>query len=133
MTLIRKIASSAKTNNTAAESLLSLHTGKHFDDNHASNITKIISNTANGWKNEMQKLLRAGSTSYSNIGSIILSSANHESFFTKRLQELYPGTKIELLSIDDLLTHVEYDNWTERLRLTGLYAIAIHSMKNHRT
>ena len=43
----------------------------------------------------------------------------------------YPSVSLKLLNLDDLLPQVQYDSHADRLRLTGLYVIAIHSLDNN--
>lgn len=128
-TLVRKIAATTHTDVQAADSLLTLYTAGHMDQAHAKDSTKIIKDIAMGWSSELKKLFAEQSANCPMPATIVVYAFAHDEFFVQALKEIYPTTHTDLLLIESILPYVSFGERAERRRLTGLYAIAIHSMK----
>lgn len=131
-TLVRKIAAAEKTDIQTADSLLTLYTGGHFDETHSKDSMERIKNIGNGWTSELSKILNDNSSAESVIRNmprkILASTWSHDDFFLQAILNAYPKSKPELISIESITPKVAFDLRSERRRLTGLYALAIHIM-----
>jgi hypothetical protein len=127
-TLVRKIAATTKTELGAADSLLTLYESGVMDQTHAKESAKMIKDIAMGWSTELQKLFSEQSTTCPIPSAIVVYAFAHDKFFVQALKDIYPANRIEVLSIESILPYVSYGGRAEHRRLTGLYAIAIHSM-----
>ncbi|MFA6314915.1 MAG: hypothetical protein WC648_00915 [Candidatus Paceibacterota bacterium] len=127
-TMVRNIANVSKIDQQAADSLLTLYIGGHLDKEYGHDQTDMITTISKDWTEEMKKLLK----NHAEIGtlpqSMVVSAWSHDDLFIKVLRDEYPGARIGLIEIDEILPFVSYDDLSERRRLTGLYALAIHSM-----
>lgn len=126
--IIRTIAREIKTDEQSAESILTMSEQGHLDASHAKKELAIIENMSQGWIGELKKLLKTNSVLETIPHNVIISANSHESFFMKNFQIVYPQMSLELLTMENIIKNVEFDVHTERLRLTGLYTIAIHSL-----
>jgi hypothetical protein len=133
-TLVRKIAATEDADIQSADSLLTLYTGGHFDPVHSSASMERIKNISNGWTSELARTLGAnssGSKAQELPRKVLASAFSHDDFFAQTLRGAFPKAKIELISIESISPKVFFDAKSERRRLTGLYALAIHIMGNH--
>ena len=126
--IVRTIARETKINDTSADSLLSMATQGQLDVAHATKELSIIDDMNKGWIGEFRKLLKTSSALGSLPHHIIISAHSHEDFFLNSFKQAYPESFLELLSIDRILPLVAFDVHADRVRLTGLYVIAIHTL-----
>ncbi len=132
-TLVRKIASSKNCDFQSADSMLTLYTGGHYDKVHAETSMERIRNISIGWTSELARTLQGNKDEGRAIlmpRKMLLSALSHDDFFSQILNNVYPKSKIELINIENISPKVFFDSKSERRRLTGLYAIAIHIMGN---
>ncbi len=130
--MIRKIALATGTDQHAADSLLTLYVGGHIDAAHSSGQIDAIHSIGNGWMNALKKALAEQNALSldSSLDSLrcIISAVAHEEFFVKCLREAYPKSRVNTLSVEDILPHVAFSDRAERSRLVGVYAVALSSM-----
>lgn len=126
--VIRTIASNTKTTLDAAESTLNLIEKGDIDSAKAKKEFEVVSGLKSLWINEFKKLLEKNPVQEILPNRIIISARNHEDFFVSCFKSAFPQTSVEPLLLENILPHVKYENQAERLRLTGLYVIAIHSL-----
>ncbi|MDQ2932866.1 MAG: hypothetical protein M3Q80_00605 [bacterium] len=129
-TVVRTLAREANISEQSADSVLNMTMQGNLDELHAQKEDAIIENMKKGWISEFKKILKTSTTPNNVPHHVIISGASHEDFFVKSFLEEYPQTSLELLSLDSITPHIAYDSHAERLRLTGLYVIAISSIKN---
>lgn len=128
--IIRTIARETKTDDYTAESLLNMFTEDRLDPAHTEKELAIVRHMGDGWIGEFRKLLKASPTPDALPRHVIMSAHSHEDFFIKDFARAYPASSIELLTMDIISPLVAFDTYTERLRLTGVYVIAIHSIEH---
>ena len=126
-TLVRKLATAAKLDDQAADSLLTLYIGGHLDAEHGKKSLEIVDQIASDWIVELQKLFIESAVDVQPL-KFILSAWAHDEFYLSALRRTYPKISVDTLSIDDILTKVEFAPQAERRRLTGLYAAALKHM-----
>jgi|GEM_PF-517444 len=127
-TLIRTLADSAQHDNQAADSLLALYTSGQLDVSHSAESISLIEQSALGWLEELKKLFVQSGLEPVPPLAVILSAWAHDDFYLKMLAHAYPAIPLQILSIDDMSSHIVFAAGTERRRLTALYAIAINTM-----
>ena len=126
-TVIRKVAHGMKTDLHAADSLLSLHGAKHVDASERRTGKDVIEDVSKGWSAELDKLF-AGEAAAAPLREVVISSRGHEEFFVESFKKAHPESQLEILSFDHLASRVRYGTYVEKLRQTGLYAVAIHAI-----
>jgi hypothetical protein len=126
--LIRKIAVASHTEESAADSLLTLYTGGHLDETHGKESRATIERIALGWVSDLKKLFTETKLNVPPPLSIVFSAWGHDDFFVRILKDSYPKIPITLLSIDDMNTYLSYDPLAERRRLPALYSIALNGL-----
>lgn len=126
--IVRAIAKETKTTEDTAESTLNMITKGEIDATRAKKESAVIENMKQGWIGEFRKLLKTSPTPEAVPGRVIISARTHEDFFVNSFKAAYPQSTPELLTIEEILPYVSYGTHAERLRLTGLYVMAIHSL-----
>lgn len=126
--IIRTVASEMKTSEANAESMLDLVMKKDVDTAHARKEAQIIANMKQGWVSELKKLLKTSPTPEAIPAKVIISARLHEEFFMESFRLAYPRSTPEHLDIENILPYVSYGTHADRLRLTGLYVAAIHTL-----
>lgn len=126
--LVRKIANSTKTDQQTADSALALYVGGHMDEEHAAEEINAIKNVATGWAMELKRLIEKKDGSFSLPENVYLSSWSHDDFFAAAIRFVFPKMRVNMISIDDIAPLVSFDDKAEHRRLTGLYALAIHTV-----
>jgi cell division ATPase FtsA len=126
--IIRSIAKETNTSDDAAESTLNLVMKKDIDATQAKKESAAIVNMQQGWTGEFKKLLKTSSTPEAVPAKVIISARTHEDFFVESFKTAYPQSSPEILDIDQITPYVSYGTHAERLRLTGLYVLAVHSL-----
>ncbi len=125
--IIRKISSATKTDIQTAESLLTLFTHRQLDPVHSDATQKIISQISEEWIVDLLKLLHTTHVPLSSLDEVIISAHSHDQYFLQIFKKFKPQSIVTLLSIDDIKLHVDFILQTEKLRIMGLCATAIHN------
>lgn len=125
--IIRKISLATKTNIQAAESLLTLFMNSQLDPAHSDSTQKSVSQISQEWMTDLLKLLNNTHVPVSSLDEVIISAHSHDQYFLQIFQKLKPQSTITLLSIEDVKSHVDFILQTEKLRIMGLCATAIHN------
>ncbi len=129
--IVRTIARETKTDEQSAESIFTMSEQGHLDSLHAKKELAIIDDMNRVWMGEFKKLLKSNSVVETIPNHVIISANSHESFFMNNFKQAYPQISMELLTMDDITAHIKFDAHAERLRLTGLYVLAIHSLEKY--
>lgn len=127
-TLIDQISRLSKTGKQIAESILVLYTGEKLQRDQNQKDIEIVEGVAREWSDKLKNLIVQSKNEVIPPMSIIVTACAHDDYFVKVLKRSYPGLNVYILSIDDLISHVEFDGTTDKRRLTALHAIAIHSL-----
>ncbi|MBP6858446.1 MAG: hypothetical protein KBC33_01290 [Candidatus Pacebacteria bacterium] len=127
--IVRTIARELKVSEQTADSTLNLVTQKALDTAQSKKQASIVDNMSNGWIGEFRKLLKINPLACGIPHHVIISARSHEDFFMNSFKKAYPQSTLEVLDLDMMRAHVDFENTAEKLRLTGLYIIAIHSME----
>ncbi|MEK7641521.1 MAG: hypothetical protein AAB365_00840 [Patescibacteria group bacterium] len=128
-TIIRTMARELKISEQTADSALALFTQGTLDATHTKKEGLVIENMSSGWVGEFRKLLKTNPASSGIPHHVIISARSHEDFFSQCLKKEYSQLTLESLDIQQITAQVDYESLAERLRLTGLYIVAIHSME----
>lgn len=126
--IIRAIAHEMDTTPDAAESTMNLVIKKDIDGQSALREVETTTRMQTMWTDEFKKLLKNSPTPESVPTRVIISARSHEDFFIQGFKRAYPQSMPEILDIEAVANRVNYAAHTERLRLTGLYVMAIHSL-----
>ncbi|MES2216351.1 MAG: hypothetical protein V4481_03575 [Patescibacteria group bacterium] len=128
-TVVRRIARESNTDLEVADSAVKLCADNCFDTTHGTG--KDISAVQAGgeyWGREMQKMFATVQPPVGLPAHTILCGHVHESFFVESLKAAYPGTQIEMLTIEQIKPFVRYEAHEEPARLSGLYTMALYSI-----
>jgi hypothetical protein len=127
-TILRSLASYSRIGIKTAMSLLLLHSSGLVDKkiSETSNRIKI---TYELWTEELDKSLKMGPLHVDQPISMIVSTSERQNDFVRLLNRKYPQAQVEILNIDDILLHVNYDLLPERSVMLSLYAIATSSLR----
>ncbi|MEN9913214.1 MAG: hypothetical protein RLY66_622 [Candidatus Parcubacteria bacterium] len=128
-TIVRTIARELKISEQTADSTLNLISQGALDATRVKKQTVIVENMSNGWIGEFRKLLKMNPSASGIPHHVIISARAHEDFFMESFKKAYPQSTLEVLDFESIRKLVDYENSVEKLRLTGLYIIAIHSME----
>ncbi len=128
--VIRTIAREAHVDAYTAESILNMSISGNMDPDHADREAQIVERIGATWTEDLSALVKGPASSGSLPRTIITSARSHEDFFMRLLSRAYPESALKPLSLDELTPYVCFDAHAERLRTTGLYAIAIHTMES---
>lgn len=127
-TAVRAIARDTETTEDMAESTLNLYIKGDIDSARAGKESATIERMKTLWIDEFRKLLKTSPTPEAIPARVIISARSHEDFFMASFREAYPQSAPEVLAIESIMEYVAYGAHAEHLRLTGLYAMAIHSL-----
>lgn len=125
-TTVDQIAKLSKTGKQVAESTLVLYTGEKLEQMQDSKEIEIVESVAKEWSEKLKNLITQSKNEIAAPMSIIVTACAHDDYFVKVLKKTYPSLNVYILSIDDLLSHVDFDVMVDKRRLTALHAIAIH-------
>lgn len=128
-TIIRTMARELKIDEQTADSTLTLSTQGSFDVARTKKEAAITENMSDGWIGEFRKLLKSNPASSGIPHHVVISARSHEDFFIQSFKKAYQQSTLEALDMQQITPLVDYENSAEKLRLTGLYIIAIHSME----
>jgi cell division ATPase FtsA len=128
-TILRHLSSRLKITQTTADSALSIYEDTTIDPLHGAEDTKKIQAILDNWAKNCLKVTSLIPDKYK-LTHAIISARNHENAFKNTFSAAYPEIKIELLPMDSLDKSVTFESGTERLRLTVLYLVAIHSLES---
>lgn len=126
--VVRTLARENKINERTAESILNMSVSGNLDLDHSKKELNIVDNMSKGWISEFKKLIKTGTNNSVLPHKIIISANSHEDFFVKSFKNEYPQLELSILAIENIIPFVNYDMHAERLRLTGLYVIAISNI-----
>lgn len=127
-TTLRCIAQAGNTDLHAADSLLSLYTSLQLDPT-AEKQAAIVPGCGQDWSSRLVTLISNVQVKGTLPPHVLMSAGQHETFFVEAYKGIMPKSHIELMTLDHLKNHVEFGQHAERLRLTGLYSIAIHKIR----
>lgn len=128
-TIVRTIARELKVSEQIADSTLNLISQGALDDTRTKKQRVIVDNMSNGWIGEFRKLLKINPAASGVPRHVIISARSHEDFFIDSFKRAYPQSTLEKLNLEQMTQLVDFDNHVEKLRLSALYVIAIHSME----
>lgn len=127
--IIRTVSRETGMDPYTTESTLNLAAQGSLDPAHASKDAAIVTSVAARWASELRSLMKTSPTPDVMPSRVFLSAHSHEDLFMKQFVATYPGSKPQPLTHEDVATLVDYDPRTEKLRTTGLYAAAIHTLE----
>ena len=127
--IVRTIAREMEVSEQTADSALNLVSQGALDTVRAKKQAAIVENMSNGWVGEFRKLLKINPSASGVPKHIVISARSHEDFFIDSFKRAYPQSTFEPLDFEKIHALVGFESSAERLRLTGLYTIAIHSME----
>ena len=125
--IIRKVAHGTKTDDQAADSLISLYCQKSLDPGQKKSL-EILEGVSAGWMGEFQKLLEQASFTKNLPDETLLSARFHEDYFKGILVAHYPQMRIESLVEQKLAGQITSDPKTQPWPSIGLFVTAIHNM-----
>lgn len=128
-TIVRRLANELGVAESAADSALTMFESGQIDTLHGSSDVEHINSVMSSWTNDCQKVTSLVPESYVPSRAMI-SSRQYEKIFKNTFASAYPLVKTDLLPSDILFTLVTLDPQVERLRLTILYIVAIHSLES---
>jgi cell division ATPase FtsA len=117
--VIRKVAKEGNTDVEVADSAIGI--AEHAEPNAA------VAAGAQFWTNEFKKMFDSATPPILLPGRTILCGHVHEEFFRKSLKGAYPHMQPDILTLDEIKAFVTYGT-DDKIRLSGLYAMAIHSI-----
>ncbi len=129
---VRTIAEGAKGDEEAADSLLSLYTEKRLEDKSAAQSADVMKKASDKWIAQFKDILKQGQAESRQSPDTIIAARFHEQFFADSFRTAYPSSRVELLALDSVLSRVDYGSGSLHQRIVGLYALAIHSLKEGR-
>ncbi len=124
-TAIRSLSRSLNATLEIADSLLNMEGKDQVDKAYQKNSESAVKNLADDWVIDFKALFSGASYQKSLPKSFIVSARAHEDFFVKAIVGSYPGSKIKILSIDQVDDFISYAPQVETQRLIGLYTLAI--------
>lgn len=130
-TIARKVAKAAKTDDRAADSLLSLLSllsADSIDPTHGKPLQPLVSDIMRGWTSELARLSEGAAGEGALPSQVFVAARRHEEIFMRELAQANPSSQVTPFAMDRLLSQVEFDRYTERRRAIGLVAIAINSL-----
>lgn len=130
-TIIRKIASATKTDERTADSLLALYLGERLDEANIRSAEPVMNEMLVSWNADFDKLFRNTPLSGALPPYTIIYGRAHEEFFAIGYRKAHMGSKVEVMSIDEVAPHVVFESPADRMRIIGVYALAINSLEKH--
>ena len=128
-TITRQLSSALNTSDSAIDSTLNLYSAGQFDPLHASTDVQNIQLALSPW---IESSLKVTSLIPSNRKPThaIISSRSYEAIFKNSFSSAYPNIKTDVIPSEEILKLATFDPQIDKLRLTVLYAIAIHNLEN---
>ena len=127
-TIIRGIANTLKTTPQHAESNLALYEQGSLDASHAHTAHIAIQKAQHTWTAELLKILGDSGSTHTPTEQVLLSAHAHEAFFMHALRSIPEYGTVQRLELDDVRPHIVCEANVRISRMTGLYALAIHSI-----
>ena len=124
----RDVSKALKVSDHTAESNITLYEQGNLDASHGRTTHVAIQGSQHVWTAELIKMLNRAGTKTNTDGHTLISAHAHEAFFIHALQSMPHSGKIQRLELDDVRPRVIFESNVRTSRLTGLYAIAIHSI-----
>lgn len=128
-TIVRKVAKAGKTDDKAADSLLSLLASDSLDPTHSKPLQPMVTEVMSAWAAEFGDISLNAVPGGAIPTQIYVAARRHEEIFIRTLSLAAPKTQVTSLAIDRLLSHITYDAFSEHRRSTGLMVIAINSLQ----
>lgn len=127
-TIARKVAKAGKTDEEAADSLLSLLETDSIDPTHGKPLQPMISEIMQGWAAEFRKLIKDAVPENVLPPQVFLAARRHEDIFMREFAKANPRSQVTSFAIDRLQSQVEFDRYTEHRRAIGLITLAVNSL-----
>lgn len=128
-TIIRKLSHQLKITESTAESLLVMYEDGHIDPIHGASDIETIHKILSSWTDNCLKVTALVPPNYqSNLAMI--SARFHEMVFKNTFAAAYPSFRMEILPEEKIFALATFNPGIERLRLTVLYVVAIHSLES---
>ncbi|MES2314488.1 MAG: hypothetical protein V4524_00935 [Patescibacteria group bacterium] len=126
--IIRKLSHQLKITDSTADSLLKMYEDGHIDPIHGASDIEIIHKILATWTDNCHKVTDLVPVNH--VANLAMISARfHEVIFKNTFAAGYPSFKIETLPEENIFALAAFDPGIERLRLTVLYTVAIHSLE----
>ena len=126
-TILRAISGELNIQQQQAESNLSLYEQGSLDATHARRAHTTIQKAQHVWTAELLKIVSYSTLAQNTTEHILLSAHAHEAFFLNALKSIPTYGNVQRLELDDIRPRVVFDPNIRVSRMTGLYALAIHS------
>jgi hypothetical protein len=120
-TILSEIGAKTSNHKQAADSLLSLYMNYKKS-------CELIEGVIGDWVNGLKTLLVQSKVEIKPSLSMVLNSVYYDECLVKTLRKLSPEAVIALLSLDELLPHVIFEENVTKSRIGALEAVAIHSL-----
>jgi hypothetical protein len=127
--IVRDIAANMGSTEAAADSALTLLESGQTDPLHSGADAGRIAAAMSAWTTDCVKVTSMIPPHYQPSRAMI-SARFHEEALKNSFASAYPGVKTEVLPSDKIFTLATFDPQSEKLRLTILYVIAIHSLES---
>jgi len=128
-TILRSFAKESGMDvNTAASTLKMQSTGV-LEEAHNTNGIQLES-VEYGWTNALDNIFKMNMVTFGNSAPFIISAFERQEDFVRILKKKYPNSRIEVLSIDEVMSQTMFDQVAERLVMVGLYAIALNTLRS---
>ncbi|MFA6459111.1 MAG: hypothetical protein WCV79_01780 [Candidatus Paceibacterota bacterium] len=124
-TAIRQIALSANVTEQVADSMLTMYIGGRMDTAEKEKTRVIIETISAEWNAQFANLTGGYLSDEHLPETAILTSRSHEAFFVESYKKHFEKSKVELISTEMLSGFISFAPKVEKLRLTGLYSIAL--------
>lgn len=126
-TIVRKMSEKLKTTGDSAESTINMILKGDLDKSRTHTESDALDELGNQWSEKLKVLLGA-STSVIFPAHIIVSAHSVDEFFIHTLKKVYPEATLEGLTLDQISSHISFDQSVDRLRLSALYVLAVRAL-----
>jgi cell division ATPase FtsA len=126
--IIKDISTDLNIKEQSAESYLSLYEQGSLDATHAHKTHSVIQKAQHIWAAEFVSIVGRSPFTQDRDPHILLSAHAHDVFFMNALKSIPNNTQVHRLELDDVRPRVVLDTNVRASRMTGLFAIAIHSI-----
>lgn len=128
--IIREIANRNKTDEHAAESLLTLYLNNHLDPSHAMENQKVIEEVSANWTTELENLFKKFDIESLLPKDTIISAHSHDEYFINIFKKYRTNSIIDMLEFEDIKPYVNFSKQNKSLRTLGLCTVAINNNYN---
>lgn len=127
-TVVRHISSALRTTEAVADSMLTLFVGGKMT-NDEEREKAVIAEISDKWYGALEKMQKDAGYERNVPDTAIITARTHEEFFMGSFKAHKSDAKTDTISIDLVAERVEYSSKVERLRLSGLFALALTLME----